>query len=117
MTDGLAGDHSEGAPAGRAELERRRIEAECDHDFQWHPQSEDFGVCSKCGADYANEQLTAFVDETFLRWSPDEELLAGLEQMLDRDDELGGSAGLGVFSPEGARAMRTAVARQRERNA
>jgi hypothetical protein len=23
----------------------------CDHDFQWHPLSDDFGVCSICGAE------------------------------------------------------------------
>lgn len=23
----------------------------CEHEFQWHPASEDFGVCSICGAE------------------------------------------------------------------
>jgi hypothetical protein len=26
-------------------------ETVCDHEFQWHPQSDDFGVCSICGAE------------------------------------------------------------------
>lgn len=24
---------------------------ECEHEYQWHPQSEDFGVCAVCGAE------------------------------------------------------------------
>ena len=31
--------------------------ATCEHDFQWHPASDDFGVCSLCGAEAPEEEM------------------------------------------------------------
>jgi hypothetical protein len=37
------------AVALAAESCRRAVALACEHDFQWHPLSDDFGTCSKCG--------------------------------------------------------------------
>lgn len=77
MTDGLAGDHSEGAAAGRAETDRRWLED--------------------------------FLDRVFETWDP--KRLTDLEQLVDRDEQQ--NADDGLFSPDGRRALRAAIAKRR----
>lgn len=38
------------------ESERGSLMPDHDHEFQWHPMSEDFGVCSICGHEATPEE-------------------------------------------------------------
>ena len=38
------------------DLDERGGMPECDHDYQWHPESDDAGVCAKCGHEHPDEE-------------------------------------------------------------
>lgn len=74
----------------------------CEHDFQLHPESEDFGVCSSCGAEVSDGPIHSVfavmhvegcvsVDAVTEGWTDEElaKLAAGEEEALD---ELKGQA-------------------------
>ena len=62
----------------------------CGHDVQWHPLSEDFGVCSKCGA----------------RMLGCGETLLNLDAVRGKLDEMAGRTGMGAWYAEAVREMR-----------
>lgn len=53
-------------PGSDAQLGRSggaaEAQPECDHIFQWHPQSDDFGVCSQCGHEATPAEIRGDVD-------------------------------------------------------
>lgn len=43
------------APQGAGRRSLDALSEACAHTYQWHPQSDDYGVCSECGADAPDE--------------------------------------------------------------
>lgn len=87
---GLAGDHSEGEAAGREDLDRR-------------------------AAPLAPAEFAAELDRALERWDSRGDELDDLEELLDRDERMAGGADEeGLFSADGRRALRAAIARRRE---
>lgn len=59
------------------------------------------------------EQFAAALDRTLERWDPDGDELDDLEQLLDRDEQVHPGGDGGLFSADGRRALRAAIARRR----